>query len=91
MMSRPPAQTQSSPAELQSPLLKTFWRRFWYTEKVLFIVLVQMHFIQCEQFSDINVTSYAFQQICDLNTFPECFRGPHAVRGPVIRPHWTRL
>ena len=24
-----PAQTQSTPAETQSPLLKTFWRRFW--------------------------------------------------------------
>jgi len=29
MMSSTPAQMKSSPAELKSPLLKTFWRRFW--------------------------------------------------------------
>ena len=27
-VSSPPAQTQSTPAEMQRPLLKTFWRRF---------------------------------------------------------------
>ena len=28
-MSSPPAQNQIPPTETQSPLLKTFWRRFW--------------------------------------------------------------
>jgi len=28
-MSSPPEQTHSLPTETQSPLLKTFWRRFW--------------------------------------------------------------
>jgi len=37
------------------------------------IVLVQMHFIQRKQFSETNVTSYAFQQISDYKIFPECF------------------
>jgi len=45
-------------------------------QKVLFIVLAQMHFIQCKQFSETIVTSQAFQQISDLKCFPECFRGP---------------
>jgi len=40
------------------------------------IVLVQMHFIQCKQFSETNETSHAFKQISDLKIFPECFRGP---------------
>jgi len=47
-----------------------------YTEKVLFIVLVQMHFIQRKQFSETNVTSHAFQQISDLKIFSKYFRGP---------------
>jgi len=44
-----------------------------YTEKVEFIVLVQMHFIQRKQFSETNVTLglHAFQQISDLKIFPE--------------------
>ena len=31
--------------------------------KGIFIVLVQMHFIQRKQFSETNVTLHAFQQI----------------------------
>jgi len=48
----------------------------WYTEKVVSIVLVQMHFIQRKQFSETNVTLHAFQEISDLKIFPEWFRGP---------------
>jgi len=44
--------------------------------KVIFIVLVQVHFIKCKQFSQTNVTSYAFQEISDLKIFPECFCRP---------------
>jgi len=43
----------------------------WYTEKVVSIVLVQMHFIQRKQFSETNVTLHAFQEISDLKIFPE--------------------
>jgi len=43
---------------------------------VLFIVLVQMHFIQHEHFNETNVTSHAFPLISDLKVFPECFCGP---------------
>jgi len=34
-LSSPPAQTRSLPAETQSPLLKTFWWRFWVGLRVL--------------------------------------------------------
>ena len=40
------------------------------------IVLVQMYFVQCKQFSETNVTSNPFQPISDLKIFPVCFRGP---------------
>jgi len=43
---------------------------------VLFIVLVQMHFIQRKQFNETNVTLHASQKISDLKIFPECFHGP---------------
>jgi len=41
----------------------------------LFIVLVQMHFMQREQFSETNVTSHTLQQISQMQIFPECFWG----------------
>jgi len=41
--------------------------------KALFIVLVQMHFIQRKQFSETNVTLHVFQPISHFQTFPECF------------------
>jgi len=41
---------------------------------VLFIVLVQIHFIQRKQFNEANVTSHVFQQISNLKFFSECFR-----------------
>ena len=47
-----------------------------HTEKVIFIVLVQMHFIQRKQFNETNVTLHAFQQISDQKIFLECFGGP---------------
>jgi len=34
------------------------------------IVLVQMHFIQCKQFSETIVTSNTFQKVSDLKIFP---------------------
>jgi len=37
---------------------------------VLFIVLVQMHFLQRKQFSETNIISRAFQQVPDLKIFP---------------------
>ena len=56
-----------------------------------------MHIIHSNQFSETNGTLHAFQQISDLKIFPECFREPlkfcgrpHAARGPVVGPHWTR-
>jgi len=45
-------------------------------QKVLFIVLVQMHFIQHKKFSETNVTSHVFQQISEFEDFSECFRRP---------------
>jgi len=33
-----------------------------YTEKGLFIVFVQMHFIQHKKFSETNLISHTFQQ-----------------------------
>jgi len=47
-----------------------------YTEKALFTVLVQMHFIQRKQFNETNATSHTFQQISHLQIFPECLCGP---------------
>jgi len=47
-----------------------------YPEKVIFIVVVQMHFIQRKQFNETNLNLQAFQRITDLKIFPECFRGP---------------
>jgi len=41
----------------------------WYIEKVLFFVLAQMHYIQCKQFSEANVTLQIFPQISDFNIF----------------------
>jgi len=38
-------------------------------QKVLFIVLVQMHFIQHKKFSETNVTSHVFQQISEFEDF----------------------
>jgi len=38
----------------------------------VFVVVMQMHFIQRKQFSETNVTLHAFQQISDLKIFPEC-------------------
>jgi len=56
--------------------------------KVLFVVLVQMHFIQRKQLSEKYVTSHAFQQISDLKILSECFReNAVAARGPVVGPH----
>ena len=46
-----------------------------------FIVLAQIRFSQLKQFSETNVTSYAYQQISDLQTFPECIRG-------LLKPLW---
>ena len=46
------------------------------TKTIIHIVLVQMHFIQREQFSETNVTLHAFQHISYLKVFPECFCGP---------------
>jgi len=43
---------------------------------VLFIALVQIHFIQRKQFNETNVTSHALQQTSNLKFFSECFRGP---------------
>ena len=42
---------------------------------VLYIVLVQMHFIRCKQFSETNVNSHntLFNK---FHIFPECFCGP---------------
>jgi len=37
---------------------------------------MQVHFIQCKQISETNITSHAFQQISDLKIFPKCFCGP---------------
>jgi len=51
----------------------------------LFIVLVQMNFIQRKHFSKANVTSHVFLQIYDLKIFPECLRGPQAACS------WTTL
>jgi len=47
-----------------------------YTEKVFFIDVVQIYFIQRKQFSEINVTSHGYQQISDFKIFPECYHGP---------------
>jgi len=65
---------------------------------VLFIVLVQMHFVQRKLFNKTNVTSHAFQQISDLKISPQSFRGPLKTlwratcgRGPVVGPHWSNL
>jgi len=33
-VSSPPEQTKRPPAETQSPLVKTFWRRFWFNSLV---------------------------------------------------------
>jgi len=38
-------------------------------QKVLYIVLVQMHFIQHKQLNETNVTSHAFQLISDFEDF----------------------
>ena len=66
----------------------------WYTERLISIVLVQMHFIQCKQFSETNVTLHVFQEISDLKIFPECFAGnwkhcggAHVAHGLVVGPH----
>jgi len=39
------------------------------------IVLVEIHFMECKQFSETNVISHAFQQISDSKIFPKCFTG----------------
>jgi len=64
---------------------------------VLFIVLVQMHFIHSKQFSETSVNSHAFQQISDLKIFPKCFRRPLKTlwratwgRRAVVGPRWIR-
>jgi len=49
---------------------------------MLFIVLVQMHFIQRKQFNETNVTSHAFQQISYLKIFPELI--PLATESAVV-------
>jgi len=62
---------------------------------VLFIVLVQMQFIQRAQFNETNVTSHAFQHISDIKVFPECFCRPvitlwRVICGPQTYS-WTTL
>jgi len=51
----------------------------------LFIVPVQIHFIQRKLFSKTNVNSHVFYK---FQIFPECFRGPHVARVPVAGLHW---
>ena len=69
----------------------------WYTEKAVFIVPMQMHFMQRKHIGETNVTLHAFQQTSDFKIFPEWFRGPlktfggpHAARGPAVGPHWHK-
>jgi len=54
-----------------------------------------MHFIQPKQFSELNATSHIFQQISDLNIFPERYwkrcDEQQAARGPVVSPNCSRL
>ena len=50
---------------------------------MVFIVLVQMHFIQRKKFSEINVTFHAFQQISDLKIIPECVWCPQTTENAV--------
>jgi len=55
------------------------------------IVLVQMHFIQRKQFSEINVASHAFHQISNLNFFlnasARATENAVAAREPVVGTH----
>jgi len=48
-----------------------------------------MRFIQRKQFIETNITSHAFQQISNLQIFPDASAG-HCKRciGPVLGPHW---
>ena len=43
---------------------------------VLFVVLLQINFLQRKQSREANVTSHAFQQVSNLDFFSEFFRGP---------------
>jgi len=45
-----------------------------HRKRVIKLVLVQIQFIQCKQFSVTDGTSHNFQQISDLKIVPECFR-----------------
>jgi len=40
-----------------------------------------------KQINKTNATSHIFSQMSDLKIFPECFRGTHTYRGPVVGPH----
>jgi len=63
---------------------------------VLFVVLVQINFIQRKQFNETTVTSHAFQQVSNSKIFSECFRGPLKTlwRATAFSPRacsWTTL
>ena len=63
---------------------------------VLFVVLLQINFLQRKQFREANVTSHAFFKfqiwIFFLNASAghskRCSGPQHAAREPVVGPHW---
>jgi len=63
---------------------------------VLFVVLLQINFLQRKQSREANVTSHAFQQVSNLDFFlnasaghsKRCGGPQHAARKPVVGPHW---